>query len=110
MDVDATSMWFVSRELQKDQRLMDTPSIGKNERTTIIVKLSKRGGGPPSREPVMDTEQQKKIMAYWYKKQEETKKLLEDDDDNFVNSAWANPNSLKSAFQGIGNISMPNKK
>lgn len=35
-------------------------------------------------------------MAFYYKKQEEQKKMDNEPEDNFSNSAWANPNSLKS--------------
>ena len=41
-------------------------------------------------------------MSYYHKKQEEQKKLVQDDEDDYTNSAWANPNSLKAHFSGVG--------
>ncbi len=35
------TLWFAGKELFRDKKLQDTPSIGKNERTTVIVKISK---------------------------------------------------------------------
>jgi hypothetical protein len=44
------------------------------------------------------------MMAYYYRKQEEAKKLVENEDDDYLQSSWANPKSLKSAFNGMGNV------
>ena len=57
--------------MQTQKTLMDY--VGKNEKTTIIAKLSKKGQGAPSREPVFSEEEKKKMMACAYKKQEELK-------------------------------------
>jgi len=42
--------------------------IGKNEKTKIIVKLTKSGTGAPAREPMIDEETHKKMLSYYYKK------------------------------------------
>mmetsp|Transcript_13574 Transcript_13574/g.34136 ORF Transcript_13574/g.34136 Transcript_13574/m.34136 type:complete len:92 (-) Transcript_13574:165-440(-) len=78
--------------------------LGKNEKTKIVGKLQKKGSGAPSREPVVDAETQKSMLSFYHKKQEEQKKLQEDEDDAYTNSAWANPNSLKAHFSGVGNL------
>lgn len=41
MEPGNSSLWFAGKELYRDKKLQDTSSIGKNERTTIIVKLTK---------------------------------------------------------------------
>jgi hypothetical protein len=47
--------------------------IGKNEKTKIVCKFSKKGSGAPVREPMIDSETQKKMMQFYFKKQEEIK-------------------------------------
>lgn len=44
------------------------------------------------------------MMAYAYKKQEELKKLETDDDVSYMNSNWADPQSLKRQFQGVRDV------
>jgi hypothetical protein len=105
LDPNNSTMWFAGKELYGNTKLMDIKSVGKNDKSVIIVKLQKRGGGAPARESGITAEMQKNMLSYYYKKQEEEKKLLEDADDSYVNSAWANPGSLKSHFQGIKNVS-----
>ena len=51
----------------------------------------------------MDPEVQKNMMAMYQKRQAELKRI--EDQDDASNFEWANPNSLKSAFSGVGNIS-----
>jgi len=36
------------------------------------------------------------MLSYYHKKTEEAKKLDEDNEDDYMNSAWANPKSLKA--------------
>ena len=47
--------------------------VGKNEKTKIICKISRKGQGAPVREPLVDKETQSKMLAFYYKKQEEQK-------------------------------------
>ncbi|KAJ1549169.1 hypothetical protein HK096_000432, partial [Nowakowskiella sp. JEL0078] len=94
-----TALWWASKEFMLEKTLSDY--IGKNEKTNIILKVTKRGQGPPLKEPPMTEEAQKNLMAYYFRKQEEHKKLLENKEDDYVDSTWANPKSLKSAFSGI---------
>jgi hypothetical protein len=80
--------------------------IGKNEKTKIVVKLTKSGSGAPVRESAVDEETKTKLMSMYYKKQEELKKLETNNEDDFANSSWANPNNLKSYLvtggKGVG--------
>ena len=71
LEEDSTQLWWAGKELVVQKTLMDY--IGKNEKTTIIAKISKKGQGAPSREPVFSEEDKKKMMAYAYKKQEDLK-------------------------------------
>ncbi|XP_064628521.1 cilia- and flagella-associated protein 298-A-like [Lineus longissimus] len=104
LDEANASLWWAGKEMIRGKKLMDF--IGKNEKTKIIAKLQKKGAGAPSREPVVSEEEQKQMMAYAYKKQEEYKKLQEADDTSYLDSAWADSNSLKKSFQGIRDIKM----
>lgn len=47
--------------------------IGKNEKTKIVCKFSRKGQGAPVREPLVDKETQNKMLAFYFKKQEEQK-------------------------------------
>ncbi|KAI8848943.1 hypothetical protein BC829DRAFT_392982 [Chytridium lagenaria] len=93
------SLWWAGRELQAAKTLSEF--IGKNEKTKIIVKLQRKSQGAPVREPPLDEMSQRNLMAYYYKKQELDKKLAENKDDDYLNSSWANPGSLKQAFNGL---------
>ncbi|NWI87657.1 CF298 protein, partial [Pitta sordida] len=95
-------LWWAGKELQETKLLSDY--VGKNEKTTIIVKIQKKGQGAPGREPVMSHEEQKEMMLYYYRKQEELKKLEEDDDDAFLNAEWADNHALKRQFHGVKDI------
>ncbi|VDP74312.1 unnamed protein product [Schistosoma mattheei] len=99
---DNASLWFSGKEMHREKILSDY--VGRNDKTKIIAKLSKRGTGAPAREPIVNEEQQRAMMAYYYKRQEEWKKLEADDDDCYLNSAWAEPNQLKRQFHGLTNI------
>jgi hypothetical protein len=102
-DPETACGWFASKELVRGKTLGDI--VGKNDKTKIVVKLTKKGSGPPAREQAVDEKTQKEMMAFYYKKAEEHKKLEEDDEDAYVNSPWANPRGLKETFNGTGSIS-----
>jgi len=103
-EVDHTkvSLWWANKELVSGPL---SKYIGKNEKTTIVVKTTKAGAGPPVREQPVDEETQKAMMSHYFKKQEEQKKLQENSEDDYLNSAWANPKGLKNHFTGLGNVS-----
>ncbi|NWW38519.1 CF298 protein, partial [Panurus biarmicus] len=95
-------LWWAGKQLEDTKLLSDY--VGKNEKTTIIVKIQKRGQGAPGREPVISQEEQKEMMLYYYRKQEELKKLEEEDDDSFLNAEWADNHALKRQFHGVKDI------
>uniref|UniRef100_A0A8C9F670 CF298 protein n=1 Tax=Pavo cristatus TaxID=9049 RepID=A0A8C9F670_PAVCR len=64
-------LWWAGKELKETKLLSDY--VGRNEKTTIIVKIQKKGQGAPGREPLISHEEQKQMMLYYYKKQEELK-------------------------------------
>lgn len=96
------ALWFSGKEMLRGRLLKDF--VGKNEKTKVIAKLQKKGQGCPSREPVVSEEQQKEMMAYYYKKQEEMKKLDKDAEDAYLDSEWADSQSLKRNFHGLKDI------
>ena len=100
LDPETSQLWWAGKQMFPGKKLKD--HVGKNEKTKVVGKLQKKGGGVPSREPIVDANTQKAMMSYYHKKQEEQKKLVQDDEDDYTNSAWANPNSLKSHFSGVG--------
>ncbi|NXW05574.1 CF298 protein, partial [Fregetta grallaria] len=95
-------LWWAGKELRETKLLSDY--VGKNEKTTIIVKIQKKGQGAPGREPLISHEEQKQMMLHYYRKQEELKKLEEDDDDSFLNAEWADNHALKRQFHGVKDI------
>jgi len=98
---DETSMWWAGKEFPRGKLVSDR--VGRNEKTKIVVKLTKKGGGAPAREPVVSEGERKAMMAHYFKKQEEMKKLAEDDDDNFEGANWADPKAMKRGLMGQGN-------
>ena len=92
----------VSRSTAKTNAL--SAHVGKHEKTKAIVRLQGPGAGPPARENPVDAETQKAMLAFYHKRQEEMKSLESDDADDYANSAWANTNSLKTHFSGVGNV------
>lgn len=103
LDVKTAVAWFSGKQMMRDDTL-DKYLKSKNEKVTILVKLTKKGAGAPQREAAVDPETQKKMMAYWHKKQEVEKKLEEDDEDAYLNSEWANTSSFKKNTMGLGDI------
>ncbi|EDO33865.1 predicted protein [Nematostella vectensis] len=102
LDEGTAQLWWAGKELQRGKKLQDF--IGKNEKTKLVVKLQKKGQGAPAREQVFSEEERKHMMAHAYRKQEEMKKLENAEEDAYLNSAWADPNSLKRQFHGLGNF------
>lgn len=102
-DPETSSMWWAGKQLFRDKKLADF--VGKNDKTKIVAKLTKKGSGAPARESAITPDMQKDLMSYYYKKQEELKKIDADDEDAYLNSAWANPRGMKQAFSGIGDVS-----
>lgn len=105
LDPETSTLWFAGKQLLPEKQLKDY--VGRQEKTKAVIKLQRKGQGPPAREPVVDAETQKAMLSWYHKKQEEEKKLADDDDDSHANSAWANPQSLKSHFAGVTTVRMP---
>lgn len=105
LDEGDGQLWWAGKQMLKDGQLL-SDYIGKNEKTKLVVKLTKAGGGQPTREPAVDEETQKRMMAHYHKKQEQMKKLEENDEDDYANSSWANPKGLKNSLQGMGTVRM----
>lgn len=97
-------MWWAGKELLGEKLL--NSYTGKNEKTKILVKLTKSGSGAPVREAAIDEDTRLKLMAMYHKKQEELKKIETSNEDDFSNSSWANPNNLKNYLvtggKGVG--------
>ena len=89
-------MWNAGKEYENGKVLSDY--IGKNEKTKIVVKFSKKGSGAPVREPLIDKETHSKMLSFYFKKQEEQKKLEVENDDSYLNSQWADGNGLKKSM------------
>jgi hypothetical protein len=97
-------LWFCGKEMTRGKVLSDF--VGKNEKTKVVIKLSKKSQGPPAREPVVSQQEQREMMAYYYRKQEDMKKLEQAsrEDDSGLNSEWADGEQLKRQFHGLRNI------
>ena len=50
--IDNCVLWCVNKELQSGKTFADY--FGKNEKSKMVMKVTKRGGGAPVREPVID--------------------------------------------------------
>ncbi|XP_050443353.1 cilia- and flagella-associated protein 298-like isoform X2 [Adelges cooleyi] len=105
IEPSAAQLWFSGRELLRDSDKKMRDFLGRNEKTKVVLKLTKTGSGPPAREPPLSEQDRKLLMAHAYKKQEELKKLNQDDDDVYLNSPWADGGSLKRSLHQVGDIS-----
>ncbi|KAJ8678640.1 hypothetical protein QAD02_014427 [Eretmocerus hayati] len=74
IDLQMAQLWFSGKELLRGTLLKD--SVGRNEKTKIVVKIAKRGSGAPPREPVMSDEDRKQLMLQAHRRQEEVKRAL----------------------------------
>ena len=100
---ESTCIWYAGKELERPKLLSDY--IGKNEKTKIIVKFTKKGSGAPVREPLIDKETHSKMLSYYYKKQEEQKKLEGESEDSYLDSQWADPKGMQKQLYMKGDIS-----
>lgn len=66
LTVDDTVLWIVNKEMQLGKTFAHY--FGKNEKSKMVVKVTKRGGGAPQREPVIGEVEHKKMLAYYHKK------------------------------------------
>ena len=96
------SLWWANKELAPTKPLSDY--TGKNEKTKIIVKMTRKGSSAPMKEQPISQQEQKNMMAYYYKKQEQQKKLEADAEDGYLESSWADSKSLKKCFTGVGDV------
>jgi len=104
MNEEGTVMWWASKMLDRSKILSDF--VGKNDKTKIVVQLTKKGAGAPVRESQQNSKsEQEAMMAHYFKKKEEWKKLEEEDDDSYLASSWANPKAMKNSLNGTGNVS-----
>ena len=97
-DPETAQLWFTSKKLLRSDVL--SHYIANNEKTKIVIKITKQKGNMPVREQGVDEETRKKMMAFWHKKQEQEKVLKEDDDTSYLQSEWADTGALKQAFLG----------
>jgi hypothetical protein len=67
---EKTVMWWAGKELRG--KLLNE-FCGKNEKTKIVVKFTKKGGQPPSREPLIDEKTHKEMLSYYHKKTQDEK-------------------------------------
>ena len=85
-------LWIVNKEMAPGTGKKFSDYFGTNEKSKMVVKVTKKGSGAPVREPMVDAETQKRMMAFYHKKNEEAKKMEElDDGDQYLNSVWADP-------------------
>ena len=70
-----TILWIVNKEMVAGKKFSDY--FGINEKSKMVVKVTKKGSGAPVREPMVDEATQKRMMAFYHKKNEEQKKMAE---------------------------------
>jgi hypothetical protein len=96
-------LWNAGKEYERGKYLSDF--IGKNEKTKIVCRFTRKGSGAPVREPMIDKETHNKMLQFYFKKQEEVKKLEAQSDDSYMESRWADPKGLKkSLYHGDNDI------
>lgn len=109
LDASTCTLWFASKPMERgvddagDDVLL-AKYFGKNEKSKVIVKLSKSRTLPPVRENPVDEATHKSMLSYYYRKQEEQKALAKNRDDSYLNSQWANSRGLKEGFHGLESV------
>jgi len=104
-DADTSVLWWASKQLSREGKLLKD-YVGRNNKTKIVVQITKRGQGAPTRQAQQQSKsEQEAMMQHYFKKKEEWKAMEEDDDDSYLTSAWANPKGMKNQLNGIGNVS-----
>eukprot|EP00918_Siedleckia_nematoides_P087128 GHVU01191626.1.p1 GENE.GHVU01191626.1~~GHVU01191626.1.p1 ORF type:complete len:137 (+),score=24.35 GHVU01191626.1:539-949(+) len=96
----SATLWFARKLMQESKDLRDY--VGNNEKTKAICRLQSKEAGAPVSEPRVDKETYHAMLNFYRKKEKEQKELEADDDDSYLNSDWANPQSLKKSLHGIG--------
>ncbi|OXU22971.1 hypothetical protein TSAR_008958 [Trichomalopsis sarcophagae] len=81
IELEMAQLWFSGKELLRGNQLKRF--VGNNEKTKLIVKLSKRGSGAPSREPVISDEERKQLMLLAHRRQEQMKEYKKDGGQQF---------------------------
>jgi len=104
-DPETSIMWWASKQLLRQGKTLKD-YVGSNNKTKIVVQLTKKGQGAPTRQAQQQSkEEQEAMMKHYFQKKEEWKAMEEDDDDSYLSSAWANPRGMKNQLNGCGNIS-----
>ncbi|XP_023946810.2 cilia- and flagella-associated protein 298-A [Bicyclus anynana] len=103
IDPSRACLWACGKQLLNGNRLSD--HVGKINKSKVTVKLCSSSEGAPGREPIMTEDDRKQLMLQAYRKQEEWKKLEQDDDDSYLDSKWADGQTMKRQFHGLNNIS-----
>ena len=97
---ETAQLWWAGKQMLPGNKL--SVHVGRNEKTKVVAKLTKKGAGAPQRENPITPEEHKAMLAYYHKRQEEMKHLEQNDEDDYTNSAWANSRALKNHFSGVG--------
>merc|ERR1711865_446764 len=93
-------------DLVRDQGKCLKDYVGSNNKTKIVVQITKKGQGAPTRQAQQQSKsEQESMMQHYFKKKEEWKAMDDDDDDSYLTSAWANPKGMKNSLNGCGNVS-----
>eukprot|EP00033_Pygsuia_biforma_P004911 GCRY01005384.1.p1 GENE.GCRY01005384.1~~GCRY01005384.1.p1 ORF type:complete len:286 (-),score=69.47 GCRY01005384.1:71-928(-) len=103
-DPERSILWWAGKKLDSQKQLKDY--FGPNEKTKVIIKITKEGSGAPPRESPLSAQDQQNMIAYYHRMQREQERMEKEADEDFSASQWADPKSLKNAFLGL-NISKP---
>lgn len=74
IDSGLAQLWFSGKLLERGKKL--SHYLGQNEKTKVVLKISKSGCGPPPKEPIMSEEEKKLMMLHAFRRQEELKVSL----------------------------------
>ncbi len=125
---DTSCLWWANKEFKRGEKLFNT--IGKNEKTKLITKLTKVRKCPSRLDcKILETKRAttERTLFIWRRAERNdgiflqkttrtegnrsidypfsiSKKMEEDQEDSYLSSPWANPKGLKNAFQGVSNI------
>lgn len=102
---DAAALWGPGTKLLTSKGPLLSDTVGRNDKTRVLLRLQRLSEGAPGREPSVSAEEQAAMAAFYRKKQEEAQRLAAAADEvETYDAPWATPGSLKAQLVGVSSV------
>eukprot|EP00999_Lentomonas_sp_LEN2_P000036 NODE_1033_length_1044_cov_138.172301_g989_i0.p1 GENE.NODE_1033_length_1044_cov_138.172301_g989_i0~~NODE_1033_length_1044_cov_138.172301_g989_i0.p1 ORF type:complete len:261 (+),score=42.23 NODE_1033_length_1044_cov_138.172301_g989_i0:164-946(+) len=105
LDPATTVCWACGKRWDRSEPV--SKYTGRNEKTTMKIKLTEPNAGAPARSPPISQKEQGEMLEWWHKKQEREKIMAQDDDLSYANGTWADSKQLSNHLQGLSDVKLP---